>query len=1189
MAEAIRWARDYTGIPSTGFDYQAENAARQAERDRKARESAAEDAKDAARRIAYARRLWAASSPVAGTAAERYLVDARHIPVPTVWPDAVRFHEPTCALIVAATLADGTVQAVQRIRLTPEGTKAEATPERPVKITNGVLAKAAVRLPGDPAACLLLAEGPETGLSVWSTTGHETLIALGGMAGVPLPEGRRIVTCRDDDPKHSPADRQTAKAVAAWRTFGHRVAVASPWPFRLYDKTDFNDTLKQNGADGVRRRIEAALNPEGGPPIRRPIKWVREKLRDAVAGFYDATRAWNANQVATPPEFAPEPDALIGAGDWDALLDQPAPESPAPLPVPVHAIKVDVGSGKTLATILGAIRMLGEMRAAGDNRSAALAIPTHALADELAATFALHARGTGLTAAVWRGMSATDPDSPRHPMCRNLEAVQDARDAMLEVFRTTCRRKLENGDVVMCPFFSKCGYQRQRESQADVWIVAHDLLFMEKPGTIGKLAFLVVDEAVWQDGLEGIHGKPTALSLDSLAHMEPLPLGASMTQRLDQQRLQYLRDRLLDRLRPSADGPVSAEAIDRSDLTVENTREAYGLEWARFVDPGMHPGMTKTERRAAVQRAAINATIPRLASVWKAMTALLEDGGPQRSGWAALAVRMAEDGLQRVLHLKGRKTVRKGWQVPTLLIDATMSVDLTRPYWPDLELTAELLADAPHQHIWQVVDRTYSKSAIEPLTEDMPGYSPKEARRRHRGLRNLHATVNREARAHGGAPVLLVTQKAVEEALPGHGPMASCIDLAHHNAVAGRDQWRNVRALIVVGRTQPTPASVERMAEALTGRAVDGLEGWYQRGDGVRHMAEAGAVGIEADRHPDPICEAIRWQVCEGELVQIIGRGRGVNRTEADPLDVLVLTDTPLPTPVTATMQAADLAPSPDDLMLAAGGVVLENAADAAATYPHLWATRNAAKFALYRWRTEAASSGPDGIKLLKKSTYRGLIPSDPELSRIAYQRAGARMSPAIAWYDPELAPDPAEWLTRRLGPLAWCHTGRDPDPPLSLSARQDKPRPQPSDLSADVTADAELAQAEAPLGPLPDAPPDMEGASWVPDWQNGVPELEHAGEPPDIVATTRACRASSAAPLARASAARDAQNGDAGHKAGEDWRISRGEVLRRGMAADGTECRATRDAGYVQGGDGLAGRTDGGGCEPLASPARIH
>ncbi len=1105
MAEAIAWARDWTGgTPGAGYDFKAENSARQAERDRKARQHATEDAEDEARRIVYAQQLWSQATPVAGTVAERYLVQTRRIPAPETtvdnihgslpaWPDCIRFHAQSRSLIVAATLDDGTVQAVQRVRLMADAQKAQHSAESPTKITNGVLARAAVRLPalnvsnvnveGSP---LLLAEGPETGLSVWTSTGHETWVALGGMAGMALPTGRVAVACRDDDPKHSPGDRKMVKTVAEWRAAGHRVAVATPWPFRAYDKSDFNDTLKMDGVAGARRRIEVALNPSGGAPPRLPIKQVRERLRGAVTRFFDEVRAWN-DRGGLPPEFVPDPDAPpMSEAKWGDWFDKPVPPSAPSATLPVHAIRTDVGSGKTVTALTEAVRLLSEMRVAGDLRAAAFAVPTHKLGDEQANVFAVHARGTDLKAAVWRGMSAPDPDSPSDTMCLNLEAVQDARDAMLDVYKTTCKRKLDNGEFAVCPFFSQCGYERQRQTDADLWIVPHELLFGEKPTAIGKLAFVVVDESVWQDGLEGVHGKPTALPLDAIAHLAPLPGDAEIAQSLSRQRLEYLRNRLLDVLRPAANGPVSAESLEASDLTLDNTREAYRLEWARFVDPGMHPAMTKAQRRAAVALAANNARIARFGSVWQAMTALLEDGGPQRSGWAALAMQQTDDGPVKVLHLKGRRPVRKGWLVPTLLIDATMNIDLVRPFWPEVELTAELLADAPHQMIRQVVDRAYSKSAIEPLTEDMPGYTEAEARRRHRNLRAVHAVVNREARqyeallngswTHPGQPVLVVTQKAVREALPNHGPMASCVDLAHHNAVAGRDIWRNVRALIVVGRTQPAPASVERLAEALTGRAVEPIEGWYGRGDGVRHT-EGSSVAVEADRHPDIIAEAIRWQVCEGELVQIIGRGRGVNRTEEDPLDVLVLTDTPLPMPVAATLQAADLAPCPDDLMAAAGGVLLENPADAAAAYPQNWANKEAAKKAMQR----TAQTPKVGTFPYKKI----LLGECPHLRRAEYQRAGRGQQPATAWFDPELVSDCAGWLAGRLGALAWCHPDQ-PEPPPSPSATPPARPEVPPGTS--VVQELVMATAEAD-----EPPPEWDGD---PGWQ---PEAWHDLDPNEV------------------------------------------------------------------------------------------
>ena len=67
-----------------------------------------------------------------------------------------------------------------------------------------------------------------------------------------------------------------------------------------------------------------------------------------------------------------------------------------------------------------------------------------------------------------------------------------------------------------------------------------------------------------------------------------------------------------------------------------------------------------------------------------------------------------------------------------------------------------------------------------------------------------------------------MAQKAIKEALPTVGMLPPSIELAHHNAVAGLDGWRNVAALVVVGCTAPAPASVARIAEALTGSALQG-------------------------------------------------------------------------------------------------------------------------------------------------------------------------------------------------------------------------------------------------------------------------------------------------------------------------------------------------------------------------------
>jgi putative DNA primase/helicase len=300
-------------------------------------------------------------------------------------------------------------------------------------------------------------------------------------------------------------------------------------------------------------------------------------------------------------------------------------------------------------------------------------------------------------------------------------------------------------------------------------------------------------------------------------------------------------------------------------------------------------------------------------------------------------------------------------------------------------------------------------------------------------LREVHALLASVGRTYAPKRVLVVVQKAIEEELPKLGKLPPNVELAHHNAVEGRDGWKDVPAQVVVGRTAPSPANVEDLAEALTGSAVLRLDGWYPRACVTREMADGGVLEAEGDRHADAIAEAVRWQICEGQLVQIIGRARGVNRTKADPVKMLVLTDVPLPMPTDRTITAKEIDPSPGDLMLAAGGIAFESSADAAAAYPQLWESARAAEKAL-----ERAISGAETDISELVSSYTGLSASAPEiphlpLRRIRYQKDGQRQRPAVAWADLSVCPDPRARLTELFGELALYDAG-------GSDARQEDP-----------------------------------------------------------------------------------------------------------------------------------------------------
>jgi putative DNA primase/helicase len=259
--------------------------------------------------------------------------------------------------------------------------------------------------------------------------------------------------------------------------------------------------------------------------------------------------------------------------------------------------------------------------------------------------------------------------------------------------------------------------------------------------------------------------------------------------------------------------------------------------------------------------------------------------------------------------------------------------------------------------------------------------------------------------------------------------------------VAGIDRWGGVQRLVVVGRTLPRPGDVERLAEALTGAAVVQRATRYERRDSAIQLADGSSVTAEADFHPDAVSEAVRWQICEGELIQIIGRGRGSSRSAAKPLDVLVLTDRPLPLEIQKAVTWESLAPSPVDWMLSREGVAVLSPTDAAHCFPDLWSNAAAARKAFSR---DHRVTNP-----FKDYLYKGNV----TLCLVAtYQKAGERQRPAKVIFDRSKKLDLHGWLEDRVGELARLQLDEPP------------PEPDPDPIEPGVGAD----EPETDHGPHP-------------------------------------------------------------------------------------------------------------------------
>jgi putative DNA primase/helicase len=1000
--EAVRWAREWLGWPTDRpppiNSRRDELRRQQAEKQAKAE---AQQLEEDRKKIARAASMWARSVSMAGTIAEQYVRETRQIPVET-WPDSVRFDPIQRALIVAATNEEGELRGVQCIYLTPDADNVRREDGRKIKLSFGPQNSAAVRLPGSKQGPLLLAEGPETGLSVWASTGYETWIALGQISKL-TPQGDRLtILCRDDDPPRKTRGghvRSSNKALDGWRREGVKIAEAYPWPIRRGDKTDFNDLIKELGPESVRGRIN---------------RLVEDRIAEA-GGFISLRQAEKALAEKVGEFFA----TAIG---WSGE-NRP----------PVHAIGVTLGTGKTEAAIRYVAATIKEIRQNGDKRAIAFAVPEHKLSDEIAERL----KPFGVRVAIWRGREAYKPKSSEH-MCGNLEEVREAERVFADVEKEvckTCRQK----DADAAKNYEGCAYLAQKELDADVWIVGHQILIHDKPPkpiNARGIAALVVDESPWRAGLFGHEGKGVEVPLDWL-DPKALPIPVSVLGL----RLEAIRQDLKRAIEGAEDGPLHRARLEAVGFDDETGRAAYGLEWERKIEGG--PWRERQD----------NKTLGSMTALWRAVEAVMRPLGQAISARITLGRNKDE---VRVLKIKGRKDIGEAWRVPTLVIDASLDEQLVRPYWPQLEVTARLNVETPHMTVRQATGRAYSKAMLQPLlkVEDEKGEKGQEARKRAREkLRSYVLKIDREK----GGRTLVISNKSIIEALE----LPDFIETAHFNAVAGRDEWKDVRSIIVIGRTLPGPEGVERMAEALTDEVIEPVSDWYPRGDIDRLQRVEGGVRLvagQADMHPDPVAESIRSRIVEGEVMQAIGRGRGVRRTVDNPLDVIVLSDVVLPIPVDEFLPdvLADL--GPEDRMLATGGIAYDDASAAVAVYPDLWPSAEAARKALQRQRCGT---------LPNENTTIGNCPAPRRLLRVALQRSGAGQRQSFATVDSRFHPDPREALERALGPLAFFEVLEDPPELEAQEWTQTQPVAVPSILSSEQYPVARSEPAEAP-------PPDL-------------------------------------------------------------------------------------------------------------------
>jgi hypothetical protein len=166
--------------------------------------------------------------------------------------------------------------------------------------------------------------------------------------------------------------------------------------------------------------------------------------------------------------------------------------------------------------------------------------------------------------------------------------------------------------------------------------------------------------------------------------------------------------------------------------------------------------------------------------------------------------------------------------------------------------------------------------------------------------------------------MLLVTNKAIEIKTIEHKDFPSGIATMHYGATSGIDIYKDVPSLIIAGRLMLPLTQAENLASILKGEVIStgNSDSMYpKRSQPI--VTESSEVIIESDYHTDPIVEEVRYSKTEGEIVQAIGRARGLRRNGSNPLDVLILTNVPTPIKVDLLTTWSEVVPTKLEVLLA--------------------------------------------------------------------------------------------------------------------------------------------------------------------------------------------------------------------------------------------------------------------------------
>jgi hypothetical protein len=615
------------------------------------------------------------------------------------------------------------------------------------------------------------------------------------------------------------------------------------------------------------------------------------------------------------------------------------------------AIKTSTGLGKSTLMRKHAARFIKELRGNGNNKSVVVFVPTIDLAREQMLKF--REEFPMLTAECFIGLDRDNPDKENVKMCERVEANSLIEKGIAisnlcgnNKTNEWCRYHINSG----CE--NPCGYSQQQHNHADIWFMARQKLFTPKPPNIDPAA-VVIDESFWEASI----GKPLKLSPSSLVNTKCGPGYEKACEII----LPYLND--------SPDGYLDTGFIRSTSSDAIGLCFAASKELSSFSRSGIvSPSMASYEVKKTLGHLPSKSII----AFWRVLAEALVSGVDE----TPYIVKTTSINNGYFLHLTERQKIHKDWNTDTLLLDATVSTGITRHYFPEVKTQ---VIDCPMREttVTQIYDVPLSKRMMLP---DKKRGTKKNAELIKNQDKLISILIVRIADIATGVKVngysepvkmLLVTNKAIEEKLIEHKDFPSGIATMHYGATSGIDIYKDVPSLVIVGRMMLSVKQAVHLASLLKGEVIPASsnDSMYPR-HCQTISAESGDRTVESDYHPDPLVEEVRYQKMEGELIQAIGRARAIRRDESNPLDILVLTNVPIPIKVDLLTTWGEVVPTKLEELLATGNIAPLSYNELRRIFTTRFKTNSIAKTAVKNFFDRYSN-----IKTIVKSNLSAILP----------------------------------------------------------------------------------------------------------------------------------------------------------------------------------------------------------------------